>query len=201
MFTGIIEEIGFLQRVEKSEASRRLAIEAAFAGDLSVDQSVAVNGACLTVVEQNAESFTVDVIEETLQKTTLGSFKQGDQLNLERALILGDRLDGHLVQGHVDATGTIEIVEQLSKYRNACIVYPQEFAPFLIPVGSVTVDGISLTIAELDEPEGTFEVGLIPHTLEHTTASSWQPGEKVNLEFDVIGKYVQRRVSPRSVDL
>lgn len=172
----------------------RLQIAAIFSGELSVDQSVAVNGACLTVVEHDAETFTVDVIEETLHKTTLGSFEKGDRLNLERALVLGDRLDGHLVQGHVDARGAIESVDHEGDSRNIRIAYPEKFAPHLIPVGSVTVDGISLTVSKLDDPEGTFQVSLIPHTLEHTTASAWRPGREINLEFDLIGKYVVRSV-------
>jgi riboflavin synthase len=190
MFTGIIEAVGRVARVEPREGGRRLILEAPFAAELRVDESVAVNGACLTVVAQDGQTFEADVVEETLAKTSLGALAEGDPVNLERALRLGARLDGHLVQGHVDATGEIVSVEALADSWLVRVRYPEASAPYLIPVGSVTLDGISLTVARLEGD--TLTVAIIPHTWTHTTVHTWASGRRVNLEFDVIGKYVVR---------
>jgi riboflavin synthase len=190
MFTGIIEAVGRVARVEPKEGGRRLVLEAPFAAELRVDESVAVNGACLTVVAQGGQAFEADVVEETLAKTSLGALAEGDPVNLERALRMGARLDGHLVQGHVDATGEVASVEELADSWLVRVRYPEAFAPYLIPVGSVTLDGISLTVARLEGD--TLTVAIIPHTWRHTTVRTWAPGRRVNLEFDVIGKYVVR---------
>jgi len=192
VFTGIIEEVGRIEAITPLEGGRRIRIASAFASALSVDESVAVNGVCLTVVAQNASTFEAIAIEETLSKTSLGELAEEGDVNLERAVPLGGRLDGHLVQGHVDATGTVESVETLADSHVVHIRYPEAFAPYLIPRGSVAVDGISLTVARLDNPPGTFAVALIPHTWDHTTAAGWAPGTRVNLEFDFVGKYVLR---------
>lgn len=190
MFTGIIEAVGRVARVEPREGGRRLAIEAPFAAELRVDESVAVNGACLTVVRQSDEAFEADVIEETLAKTALGRLAEGDGVNLERALRAGARLDGHMVQGHVDATGEVVAVEKLADSWLVRVRYPERFAPYLIPVGSVALEGISLTVARLEAD--VLTVAVIPHTWAHTTVADWRPGRRVNLEFDLIGKYVVR---------
>jgi riboflavin synthase len=190
MFTGIIEAVGEVERAEPRAGGRRLRIAAPFAGALRVDESVAVNGACLTVVAQTAEAFEAVVVEETLAKTSLGDLTGGSRVNLERAMPLQGRLDGHLVQGHVDTTGTVESVEVLGDSWLVRVRYPARFASYLIPVGSITVDGISLTVARLDDE--AFTVAVIPHTWAHTTVQTWQPGRRVNLEFDLIGKYVLR---------
>ncbi len=190
MFTGIIEEVGRVERAEGREGGRRLVVACSFAAELRVDESVAVNGACLTVVEQDDRAFAADVVEETLSKTSLGDLEVGDGVNLERAMRAGGRLDGHLVQGHVDAAGEVASVEALADSWLVRVRYPTEFAPYLIPVGSVALDGISLTVARLDDDALT--VAVIPHTWERTTVSAWQPGRRVNLEFDLIGKYVVR---------
>lgn len=186
MFTGIIEARGTIRSVEE----RRLVIEAPFASELNVDESVSVNGVCLTVIAQDSDTFSVDVVEETLSKTSLGSLKSGSSVNLERAMRIGDRLDGHIVQGHVDTVGEIVRLEELEGSHLVFVRFADEFKPYLIPVGSVTLDGISLTVARLDENE--LAVAIIPHTWDVTTASGWDVGGSVNIEFDVLGKYVVR---------
>ena len=190
MFTGIIEEIGTIRVVEPLRGGRRLTIACAFAGELSPDESISVNGACQTVVARDDVSFEVVAVEETLAKTTLGALSAGDPVNLERALRATGRFDGHFVQGHVDATGTVDSVEKLADSRLVRIRYGADFAPYLVPTGSVTVDGVSLTVARLDDR--AFTVSIIPHTLELTNVRTWQPGVSVNLEFDMVGKYVVR---------
>ena len=190
MFTGIIEAVGTVEAVTPLEGGRRLRLAAPFAGTLRVDESVAVNGVCLTVVGQDAAAFEAVAVEETLAKTSLGDLVAGAEVNLERAMAMGGRLDGHIVQGHVDATGTVEAVEALADSWMVRVAYPERFAPYLIPVGSVALDGISLTVARLEED--VLTVAVIPHTWHHTTVHAWRPGRRVNLEFDLIGKYVVR---------
>ena len=196
MFTGIIEEVGRIRKAEPHGGGRRLTIEAEFAGALRRDQSVAVNGCCQTVVDVNGSAFSVIAVEETLSKTTLGAFAEGDAVNLERAMQPDARLDGHIVQGHVDATGTIVGAEELETSRLYRIAFDGSFAPYVIPVGSIALDGISLTVARLGGPtaDGYHEltVSIIPHTYEITTVSEWSLGRRVNMEFDLIGKYVAR---------
>lgn len=190
MFTGIVEEVGRVAHVEELGGGRRLTVTASFAPELRVDQSVAVAGACQTVVGCTDEAFEVVAVEETLRKTTLGALQAGDAVNLERAMQPGGRLDGHFVQGHVDATGTVEAVEEEDTDRLYRIRFDPAFASYLIPVGSVTVDGVSLTVARLDDD--AFTVAIIPHTYAQTTARHWAAGTAVNLEFDLLGKYVMR---------
>jgi riboflavin synthase len=191
MFTGIVEAVGRVKNVEALGGGRRLRIEAPFAGELKVDESVAVDGCCQTVVRQDETSFDVVSIEETLSKTTFGEFSAGRPVNLERAMRLGDRLDGHLVQGHVDTAGQIiDVTEEGTSWLYR-IAFPRAFDPYIIPVGSIAVDGISLTVARLDDE--SFTVAIIPHTYHNTTVSEWSVGRKVNLEFDLIGKYVARQ--------
>jgi riboflavin synthase len=192
VFTGIVEEVGKVDAVTPLDGGRRLRVGCSFAGALRVDESVAVDGVCLTVVAADGRGFEAVAVEETLDKTTLGRLAAGDGVNLERALRLGARLDGHLVQGHVDAPGEVASVEALADSHVVRVAYPAAFAPYLIPKGSVAVDGVSLTVARLDAPPGTFEVAVIPHTWQKTTAARWAPGRAVNLEFDLVGKYVLR---------
>lgn len=191
MFTGIVEEVGSVVDVDEVGGGRRLRIAASFAAALRVDESVAIDGCCQTVVRRDAGTFDVTSIEETLAKTSFGSFTAGRRVNLERAMKLGDRLDGHLVQGHVDTTGEILGIESLETSRLIRIAFARSFDRYIIPVGSICVDGISLTVARLDEE--SFTVAIIPHTFENTTVSDWDAGRKVNLEFDLIGKYVARQ--------
>ena len=199
MFTGIIEDVGVVAQVESlgsDQAGKRLTIEAEMAPELAVDQSVSINGACQTVVEVDADAstFAVDSIEETLRKTTFGALTAGTPVNLERALQAGDRLDGHFVQGHVDATGTVVSVEREETDWLYTIQYDPQYASYLIPVGSISIDGISLTVARLGDD--TLTVAIIPHTYEETNVSSaWTEGAAVNLEFDLIGKYVARSLT------
>jgi len=192
MFTGIVEAVGRVERVTPLTGAHRVRIAAPFAHALRVDESVAVDGVCLTVVAHDDAAFEAVAVEETLAKTTLGRRSAGDAVNLERALAVGGRLDGHLVQGHVDAPGEIAAVEALADSHLVRIAYPDAFARLLIPRGSIAVDGISLTVARLDDVPGTFTVAVIPHTWTHTTASEWREGRPVNLEFDLVGKYVVR---------
>lgn len=196
MFTGIIEEVGRIRKAEPHGGGRRLTIDAGFAGELRPDQSVAVNGCCQTVVDVNGGAFSVVAVEETLAKTTLGQFAEGDAVNLERAVRPDARLDGHIVQGHVDATGTIVAVEELETSRLYRITFDRSFAPYVIPVGSIALDGISLTVARLGGPPADerheLAVSIIPHTFEITNVSGWSVGRRVNMEFDLIGKYVAR---------
>ena len=195
MFTGIIEEVGRLERVEPLGGGRRLTIAASFADALRPDESVAINGACQTVVATGEDTFEVVTIEETLRKTTFGSLEPGDPVNLERAMQANSRLDGHFVLGHVDATGTvIEATQHQTEWRYR-VQFEASYAPYLIPVGSIAVDGISLTVARLNG--NTFTVAIIPHTYEHTNVPTWQTGRSVNLEFDMIGKYVVRWMEQR----
>lgn len=192
VFTGIIEAVGRIAQVDELGGGRRLHVETGFSGSLRPDQSIAVNGACLTVTEASEDRFQVTAVEETLAKTTLGGLGRGDAVNLERALAAGDRLDGHLVQGHVDETGTVRSVRKETDSRLYEIAFDPAHAPFLIPVGSIAVDGISLTVARLGEE--TFTVSIIPHTYEHTNVPGWERGAAVNLEYDLIGKYVARQL-------
>ena len=195
MFTGIIEEVGEVVAVEEHGGGRRLTIAAAMTPALRPDASVAVSGACQTVVDVRGGAFSVVAVEETLRKTTLGALGPGDPVNLERAMQPTGRLDGHFVQGHVDATGTVLGVEEEGAGRLYRIGFDGRFASYLIPVGSVAIDGISLTVARLEED--AFTVAIIPHTYERTAVPAWTSGKGVNLEFDLIGKYVVRWLERR----
>jgi riboflavin synthase len=196
MFTGIIETVAPVAGVQpmgSDEAGRRLVLEAPFAAELSVGDSVAVNGACLTAVSTDAEAgtFTLEAVEETLRKTTLGALEEGDRANVERALKAGARLDGHFVQGHVDTTGRVQSVKKEETSRRYRVGFEPEWARYLIPTGSVALDGISLTVARLDRAAGTLAVAIVPHTYEATAiAERWAEGAEVNVEFDMLGKYV-----------
>jgi riboflavin synthase len=191
MFTGIIQEVGTVAAAVQRAGGVVLAVRApTCAKELRVDDSVAVNGVCQTVVRCAGDVFEVEAVEETLRKTTLGSLGQGTPVNLELALRVGDRLGGHLVQGHVDCVGDVVSVEKRPMSWMVRVSFPERFARYLIPVGSVAVDGISLTVAGV---EGSLiVVSVIPHTLEKTTLADVAAGRRVNLEFDVIGKYLER---------
>jgi riboflavin synthase len=194
MFTGIVEEIGRLRSVNPAEKSARMTLEArTVLEDIHLGDSIAVCGACLTVVSFDSGSFTVDISPETLRATTLGGLKSGDPVNLERAMQAGGRFGGHMVSGHVDGVGTLT---QKKQEGNAWVVTfsaPGEILDLSVPKGSVAVDGISLTINELGED--FFTVSIIPHTLQMTTLGNKTVGSSVNLESDLIGKYIQRILS------
>lgn len=197
MFTGIVEELGTVVAFDRRGDAARLTVGAVTARDGSeVGASVAVNGVCLTVVERPSDGLVFEVGPETLRRTALGGLRPGRRVNLERPLRLGGALGGHLVLGHVDGVGTVERVERVESTARVRIALPdRELAPLLIPQGSVAVDGVSLTIAVLAVT--TFEVMLIPHTLAVTTFGGLAGGEAVNVETDVIGKYLQRSLALR----
>jgi riboflavin synthase len=188
MFTGIIEEVGTVLDVEKSGDGRRFRFSCSFANSLQVDESVSVNGVCLTAMNVGDGWFEAIAIEETLKKSALGEVGKSSSVNLERAMLATGRLDGHIVQGHVDGVGFIESVSEYQTSWEYVIRFNPDNGKYLIPKGSVTLDGISLTVAELSEQ--TFKVAIIPHTFDNTIVSSWAVGGKVNIEFDMIGKYV-----------
>lgn len=196
MFTGIVKDVGTVGSVKRQNGGLRLRVEHAGSEAfhaLSVDESVSLSGACQTVVAAGDGWFEVDTVEETLLKSTLGSLRSGSRVNLERALRPMDRLGGHFVLGHVDCVGSVTGVKELGSSCEIWIDYPQEFAAYLVPAGSVTIDGVSLTAAKLGE--ASFAVAVIPFTFAHTTINSLAAGSRVNLEFDILGKYVSRRLS------
>lgn len=190
MFTGIIEEVGKVKDIQREGTNLQLTVEAAMAAELKVDQSVAHNGVCLTVVEVNTGQYTVTAVDETLQKTNLSAWKPGDGVNLERGMKMTDRLDGHIVQGHVDQTGTCIAVEEQEGSHIFTFEYDSGQNNLTIEKGSVTVNGVSLTV--INSGRNRFSVAIIPYTFAHTTFQTLQKGDLVNLEFDVIGKYVKR---------
>jgi riboflavin synthase len=194
MFTGIIEELGRVREVEKRSEDARIVIEARTVTDGSRDgDSIAVNGVCLTALDIQPDSFAADVSKETLFRSTLGNLKEGSPVNLERAVTPATRLGGHIVQGHVDARGKFLGAEDHGESWTFRIAYPKEIARYLVFKGSVAVEGISLTIANLTDDY--FEIAVIPKTWQVTNFSQLKPGDEVNLEADVIAKYVERILS------
>jgi len=191
MFTGIITEIGRVAGITAEGGGRRITVQApGSAPGLRVDDSVAVSGVCLTVIGRTETTFAAQAVEETLKKTTLGGLSAGAPVNLELPLRLSDRLGGHIVLGHIDCVGRVSGIEPRETSRMITIGYPPEFSRYVVPVGSVAVDGISLTIAACS---GTaLSVSVIPHTLGNTTLGAAAVGTAVNLEFDLLGKYVER---------
>ena len=190
MFTGIIETLGEIKNLEREGGNLHLTISSEITPELKVDQSVAHNGVCLTVVHINGKNYTVTAIEETLLKSNLNDLGIGDHINLERAMILGSRLDGHIVQGHVDTTATCTEIEQKDGSWYFTFAYTPGKGQVTIEKGSITVDGVSLTV--VDSEDDRFSVAIIPYTYEHTRFGKYVVGSRVNLEFDVIGKYVAR---------
>ncbi len=191
MFTGLVEEMGILKDKIPTGDGYQFTIEAdKIMSDLNIGSSVAVNGCCLTVVKINGKTFSVDTIEETLNKTNLGVLKEGMKVNLERPLTTDARLGGHFVLGHIDTVGKIEDIKELSNSHWMTISFPEKFKHYLIYVGSVAIDGVSMTVAELKD--NVFSVGIIPHTWNETIFAEKEIGDTVNLEFDVLGKYVER---------
>ena len=197
MFTGIITDLGRLRAIQAGGDSR-LVIETAYeTAGIEIGASIACSGTCLTVVETGPDCFAVDVSAETLSRTTLGAWQPGDPVNLERSLRLGDELGGHLVSGHVDATA--EILERRPEGDSQRFVFraPAEVAPFIASKGSVALDGVSLTVNEVEDQAGgevKFGVNIIPHTAENTSFGSARPGQRVNLEIDMLARYVQRQL-------
>lgn len=190
MFTGLIEEVGKVTSIVSIGGGKRITIAAnKIMNDVKIDDSVAINGTCQTVVKVTGNEFQVEAIEETLKKTTLNSFNVGEKVNLERAAQLGSRLGGHLVQGHVDCTGTVLSITEKETEVQIWIEFPIEFQKYIIPVGSIAVNGVSLTVAQVRN--NSFMLTIIPHTWKVTILYMLKPGSKVNLEFDLIGKYIE----------
>ncbi len=200
VFTGIIEELGVVEGVEDQGDAVRLTVRGPHVvADAGLGDSIAVNGCCLTVAERDHDRFTADVMRETLDMTSLGRLKPGGQVNLERAVTASKRLGGHIVQGHVDGTGAVVRRSPSQHWDVVEFSIAATLVRYLVPKGSITVDGVSLTVVDVhDGPDPSFTVSLIPETLTRTTLGSRKPGDPVNLEVDVIAKYVERLLGPRA---
>ena len=192
MFTGIIESFGQVQSIETQGSNKIFWIKSPLSGELKIDQSISHNGVCLTVEEVREDTHRVTAIEETLKKTTLGAWENGDGVNLERCMLMNGRLDGHIVQGHVDAVATCVERREKNGSWEFRFEFPKKFSRLVIEKGSISLNGISLTIFNVKRSR--FDVAIIPYTFEHTNIHSVVPGSRVNLEFDMIGKYVSRLV-------
>lgn len=192
MFTGVINELGTVEAVEGSDEGARLRIRAELASELEAGDSVAVNGACLTATSAGTDAFEADVMHQTLSLTTLGNLDSDSRVNLELPLRAADRLGGHVVQGHVDGTATVVEVSEDGFAKRLRLELPNELLPYVVERGSVAIEGVSLTVAELTG--SALEVSLIPETLERTTLRSLVPGARVNVECDVLARYVRRRL-------
>lgn len=195
MFTGIIETLGEVTELRNEHTNLHIHIKSKISPELKIDQSVAHNGVCLTVVGVKNDTYTVTAIDETLQKTNLEHLRVGDLVNLERAMILGSRLDGHMVQGHVDQTGVCKAIEEKDGSWFFTFEYHPDLNNHTIEKGSITIDGTSLTV--VNSLKNSFSVAIIPYTYEHTRFNAYKVGTVVNLEFDVIGKYVAKLMSLR----
>ncbi|MFT5251517.1 MAG: riboflavin synthase [Flavobacteriales bacterium] len=193
MFTGIIETLGTIQEIKKEQNNLHITVDSAITAELKIDQSVAHNGICLTVVAISSNSYSVTAIDETVKKTNIGSWSVNNKVNLERAMKLGDRLDGHIVQGHVDQIGTCIKTQETNGSWSYTFEYDESLNNLTIEKGSITVNGVSLTV--VNSKKNQFSVAIIPYTYEHTNFKEFSVGTKVNLEFDVIGKYVSRLYS------
>ncbi len=196
MFTGIIKETGTVKNVTEANGGREITIICDLARTVEIDQSININGVCHTAVAAGAKSFTVQSVEETLRKTNIGELKKGDKINLEPSLHPGQLMDGHMVQGHVDTVGTVKAIEEEESDHLFTVSTPAEFNDLIVNHGSITVDGVSLTIAEAMKDE--FKFAVIPFTYEHTTLHERQVDDDVNIEFDILGKYVARYMENRS---
>ncbi|WP_026754488.1 riboflavin synthase [Sediminibacter sp. Hel_I_10] len=195
MFTGIIEDLGQVTELKNEKDNLHISIKSAIASELKIDQSVAHNGVCLTVVSQVDDLYTVTAIKETLNKTNLGQLETGHFVNLERAMKLGDRLDGHIVQGHVDQVGVCEHLSEENGSWSYTFSYDDTLGNVTIEKGSVTINGVSLTV--VNSEKNRFSVAIIPYTYEHTNFKNLKKGTIVNLEFDVLGKYIKKLYESR----
>lgn len=192
MFTGIIESLGKVTQLQHEGTNLHLTVKSGITSELKIDQSLAHNGVCLTVVAINGDEYTVTAIDETLGRTNIGQLKVGDAVNLERAMIAGARLDGHMVQGHVDTMATIQKIEDENGSWKFYFSVAVQKDVLLVEKGSVTIDGVSLTV--VDASQDSFSVAIIPYTYQHTRFHSYQPGQQVNIEFDIIGKYLAKNL-------
>lgn len=194
MFTGIIEALAKVEKIEDEQSNRHFTFSGPFTNELKIDQSVAHNGCCLTVVAIDGDQYTLTAIEESLKKTNLGDLQVGDVVNVERCMQMGGRLDGHIVQGHVDTTGTCVEIKDLDGSTE--FVFEYDYDEVTVPKGSITINGVSLTVVRSEAK--LFSVHIIPYTIEHTNFHTFKVGTRVNLEFDIIGKYVKRMMDQRS---
>jgi len=195
MFTGIVSEVGRIQKSENIDGGKKLIIECSFSADTHIDESIAVNGVCLTVVAFDEASFTVQCVDETLRKTSLGELQVGGHVNLERSLTLEKAIEGHIVQGHVDTIGIIKEIDKKGADLLVTIEYPESFTDYIVGRGSISVDGISLTVARSEE--NRFTIAIIPYTWENTNLIYKSEGDSVNLEFDIFGKYIVQYLEKR----
>lgn len=199
MFTGIIEATGIIKEITEKGSNKDFWLSSNFTEELKIDQSLAHNGCCLTVVEKKGDQYLVQAIDETLQKTNVGNWKVGNVINLERCMQMNGRLDGHIVQGHVDERGEVVSVENRDGSFYVTIKYNQNSDFLTVPQGSITVNGISLTVANSEDHQ--FSVAIIPYTWDFTNMKNLKPGDAVNLEFDIIGKYVAKLLAKQNVIL
>ena len=194
MFTGIIETVGLISNLEKFKGNLNITLKSKLAKELKVDQSVSHNGVCLTVIDVSNDLYTITAIEETIKKSNIGFWKVGDVINLERAMKIGDRLDGHMIQGHIDQIGTCtKIIEEDGSW-----VFTFDYTPssnITVEKGSIAINGISLTV--VNSKKNSFSVAIIPYTYKYTNFNKLQVGDNINLEFDVIGKYISKILSKR----
>lgn len=195
MFTGLIQHVGQLEHVEFHGDAGRLRLTARFETPLRIGESIAVNGACLTLVDQQGEHLAFDILHETFLKTALPDKTAGDPLNLERALRMGDPVGGHWVSGHVDGTGVVQEIQSAGR-DTVLAVSAGNLVPELVPKGSIALDGVSLTLVDVDRPAGRFTVHIIPHTWHHTALSALRSGMRINLETDLLGKHVRAALTP-----
>jgi len=198
MFTGIIEAVGVIEKIEENGSNIDFTLTCPFTSELKIDQSLAHNGCCLTVVKIEGDQYVVTAINETLEKTNLGKWEQGTVVNLERCMKMDGRLDGHIVQGHVDKTGEVVNIENKDGSYFITISYDNNGGFVTVPQGSITVNGISLTVAKSEDHQ--FSVAIIPYTWEFTNMQYLRKGDKVNLEFDIIGKYIARLINKQNVN-
>ena len=192
MFTGIIEEVGIVKKIKKENKNLILDVSVSFLNEIQVNQSIGHNGVCLTVVELCEEYYSVHVVTETIQKTNIASLKEGDAINIERCLSIGERLDGHFVQGHIDCIAQCISIIDLDGSWIFQFQYPEEHRKYIVRKGSITVNGVSLTISNINDLKNTFEVNIIPYSFKHTNFSLIKVSDFVNIEFDVLGKYIER---------
>ena len=193
MFTGIVSALGTVTNIENGANSSKLTIESkGFFTDIKLGDSISVNGCCLTAASNTADQFTVDVMKQTLSVTNIGKLKVGDQVNLEKAMLVSDRLGGHIVQGHIDALATLMEINNGSDWYELIFEVPQNYLKYIQAQGSITLNGVSLTVAKLDDANAQLSVWLIPETLKRTNLGNLKIGDQVNLEVDVLAKYVER---------
>jgi riboflavin synthase len=198
MFTGIITTTGRITAVQIAPQGRRLSVEAGWAApDYTIGESIALDGACMTVVAARGSSFDVEVSSESLECTTLGALEVGGRVNLERALALGERLGGHMVSGHIDGVGTVRAFAPSGDCLRYSFALPPDLLRYVVPKGSLCVDGISLTVNAVDDGAGTVEMMIVPHTQQETSLRDKAPGAAVNIEVDMLGKYVERLLAGR----